>query len=83
MTQAAVWAAQELLNAVPIEVCDVPAGHVRLAILKLSMEHELSYYDSSYLELALRLKIPLRSNDKRLRDAIMAEKGRGAAFLDG
>ncbi|OGV97355.1 hypothetical protein A2W24_06520 [Microgenomates group bacterium RBG_16_45_19] len=37
-----------------------------LSVLKLAQVHHLSAYDSSYLELAQRLKIPLYSLDKKL-----------------
>jgi predicted nucleic acid-binding protein len=30
-------------------------------ILKLARENELTYYDASYLELALRFQVPLKS----------------------
>lgn len=35
-------------------------------VLILAQEHRLSAYDASYLELSLRLKLPLYSLDKKL-----------------
>lgn len=75
LTKAAARSAQELLNEVPLGICDVPAGKTRLAILKMCFKHDLSFYDGSYLELACRLKIPLQSNDIRLRQAADVEFG--------
>jgi predicted nucleic acid-binding protein len=37
--------------------------------LGLAREHQLSVYDATYLELALRLGLPLATLDARLRDA--------------
>jgi len=39
------------------------------AIERLAAEHELSAYDAAYLELALRLGLPLAVRDGRLREA--------------
>jgi predicted nucleic acid-binding protein len=77
LTKAAARSALELLNEVPIGLCDVPAGKTRMAIFKLSFKHDLSFYDASYLELASRLKISLQTNDRRLRDAAVLEFGEG------
>jgi predicted nucleic acid-binding protein len=38
----------------------------------LATRHRLSTYDASYLELALRLGLPLATTDKRLRAAARA-----------
>ena len=38
-------------------------------LLKLALRHELSAYDASYLELALRLQLPLATKDDALRAA--------------
>ena len=42
---------------------DLPAAD---RILTLSREHGLTYYDASYLELALRFQAPLKSSDSHL-----------------
>lgn len=75
LTNAAARSAQELLKEVPLGLCDVPAGKARTEILELSLKHGISFYDSSYLELARRLKLPLRTNDSRLRAVAAAELG--------
>lgn len=41
-------------------------------ILSLAMAYDLSAYDASYLELAIRLKLPIATKDGKLRGA--AEK---------
>lgn len=40
--------------------------------LMLARRHRLSVYDASYLELALRLGLPLATLDKELREAAVA-----------
>ena len=41
--------------------------------LKLADRHQLSVYDATYLELALRLSLPLATLDRELRLAAQAE----------
>lgn len=36
-------------------------------LLRLALRHQLSSYDASYLELALRLQLPLATKDDALR----------------
>lgn len=48
--------------------------HAWAATLELAERHGLTVYDSSYLELALRLDLPLASRDKALRRAAL-ERG--------
>ncbi|WP_207216347.1 type II toxin-antitoxin system VapC family toxin [Candidatus Finniella inopinata] len=43
-------------------------------ISRLSADHHLTSYDASYLELALRLKAPMGTFDKDLREASQIEK---------
>ncbi len=42
------------------------------AIAVLAERYELSVYDAAYLELAIRLALPLASLDKRLRAAAVS-----------
>jgi predicted nucleic acid-binding protein len=56
-----------LLATLPI-IFDNAAGQ-SMAILGLSRQHNLSAYDSAYLELAMRIGIPLASRDAALRKA--------------
>lgn len=67
------------INALPIDVdrSAVPAS----AILALALRFGLSSYDAAYLELALRLQLPIATGDGALRDAAMAS-GVGIAAID-
>ena len=42
-------------------------------IARLALEYDLSSYDASYLELALRLRVPIGSHDKKLLNACASE----------
>lgn len=54
-------------NALALIVNEAPVAIDE--ILKLALRHELSSYDASYLELAIRLQMPLASKDDALRAA--------------
>ena len=43
-------------------------------ISMISQKHSLTSYDASYLELALRLKSPIGTFDKKLTEACKTEK---------
>lgn len=60
---------QAALAALPIEVDHEAPEQVWTAILPLAATHKLSVYDATYLELALRLKLPLATLDADLRAA--------------
>ena len=57
------------LDALPIEVDPVSASRVWGRALALASEHGLSVYDAVYLELALRMRLPLATLDRSLADA--------------
>lgn len=66
----------ELLDWVlqlPIRVAAVPASTMVVAAIALADKHRLTVYDATYLELALRLNLPLASLDKELVTAARAE----------
>lgn len=69
LDQIAVDAAQKVLSRLPISEVDVPDARAQAAILQLAFDHELTAYDAAYLELAKRLKLPLRTCDKALKRA--------------
>ena len=54
------------LNALPIETDSADMGLARIAILRLAREFQLSSYDASYLELAIRRGVLMATFDKRL-----------------
>lgn len=60
------------LAALPIEVDSVSATHTWGVVLDLASEHGISAYDATYLELAVRLRLPLATLDQRLADAARA-----------
>jgi len=47
----------------------------------LAIKHSLSVYDAAYLELALRMKLPLATLDKRLASAAKAENVKTLGIL--
>ncbi len=57
------------LAALPIEIDAVNPARVWEASLELANSHQLSVYDAMYLELALRLQLPLATLDGDLRSA--------------
>lgn len=58
-----------LLLALPIVVDPVERRRPMEAVRRLARTHALSSYDASYLELALRLGIPIATLDTRLAAA--------------
>lgn len=65
--------------SLPIEVDRQPVAASE--ILGLALRFGLSSYDASYLELALRLQLPIATADGPLRDAAQAS-GVGLASVD-
>lgn len=59
----------QLLARLPIAVVRTPLIEAWGTVLTLAREQRLSAYDASYLELALRLRLPLASQDERLQAA--------------
>lgn len=62
-------AAQVALSRVPLEKVDIPDAIAQAEILRLAHAHHLSAYDASYLELAIRFYVPLRTADGALKRA--------------
>lgn len=58
-----------LLSAMPIDTDTATARHALTDTLHLARLHRLSAYDASYLELALRERLPLATLDSALRKA--------------
>lgn len=55
-----------LLESLPFEVDGISPGRMFGEILALARKHQLSTYDASYLDLALRRQLPLATQDKAL-----------------
>lgn len=59
----------DLLTALPIVEDNQISQLIDKLILSLGREHDLSSYDASYLELAIRRAIPLATQDNKLLKA--------------
>ncbi len=60
------------LDALPIEIEPVSTSRVWGLALALADRHDLSVYDAAYLELALRMRLPLATLDRALAAAARA-----------
>ena len=58
-----------ILGAMPIRIDAAEVATVFGPVLALARNHNLSTYDASYLELAMREALPLATLDARLREA--------------
>ena len=56
-------------EALPIDIDTDSCARVLDTVLPLASDHELSVYDATYLELALRLSLPLATLDRQLSTA--------------
>ena len=61
------------LGALPIEIDPISTSRVWTVALDLATKHQLSVYDATYLELAVRLQLPLATLDRRLGTAGRSE----------
>ena len=61
------------LEVLPIEIDPVSTSRTWGAVLELAREHRLSGYDATYLELAMRMQLPLATLDRSLGTAGRAE----------
>ncbi|MCB9768400.1 MAG: type II toxin-antitoxin system VapC family toxin [Candidatus Omnitrophica bacterium] len=57
----------EILNALPIQVEPDPPDRIFTRILSLARMYEMSTYDASYLDLAMRVDIEIATLDESLR----------------
>jgi predicted nucleic acid-binding protein len=62
----------QFLSSLPIAVDPETVARAWTDTLSLARAHDLTSYDASYLELALRLGLPLASLDKQLKSAAQA-----------
>lgn len=58
-----------ILGAFPIAVDDQTVAHAWADTMHLARAHNLSSYDAAYLELAIRLGLPLAALDGKLKTA--------------
>jgi len=59
----------ELVQSLPIFVEEVSLPRATGAVLSLARELDLSVYDASYLEIAMRSGVPLATHDRALAKA--------------
>jgi predicted nucleic acid-binding protein len=78
LSQAAVVRFLSLLDGLPITVEQETRDRMLKEIVSLAREHGLSTYDASYLDLAMRLDLPLATQDTSLAKA--AKKCKVPAF---
>lgn len=69
VTEARSGAFLEMLEDIDIEVDSATFAHALSDTLQLARRYKLSAYDASYLELALRLGLPLATLDEDLQKA--------------
>ena len=69
VTEARSEAFLEMLEDVDIEADSATFAHALTDTLQLARRYKLSSYDASYLELALRLGLPLATLDEDLQKA--------------
>jgi len=69
VTEARSEAFLETLSGIDIEVDTATSAHALFGTLHLARRYGLSAYDASYLELALRLSMPLATLDEDLQKA--------------
>lgn len=58
------------LSRYPILADDAPD---EIEVLRLARDYYMTFYDASYVELALRLGLPIATLDRRMADAAAAE----------
>jgi len=71
-TRLPAWESGRILNelfALNIDVDDLPKVDTLMSVLLVAETYGLSSYDAAYLELALRHRLPLATNDTKLVSA--------------
>ena len=72
------WRLLGFLSDLPIEIDSETAAKVWTTTARLAETHALTAYDATYLELAMRLNLPLATSDRRM---IAAAKALGVMVL--
>jgi predicted nucleic acid-binding protein len=57
------------LNELPISIDQSTVGHAWLETIELAQNYNLTLYDASYLELSMRLTLPIATFDRELQNA--------------
>jgi predicted nucleic acid-binding protein len=58
----------EFIASLPIKLDDEPVDFRMTRVMELACKYDLTIYDSCYLELALRLNLPLATMDNKLAE---------------
>jgi predicted nucleic acid-binding protein len=69
LTEAQTARLLQFLQSLPISVTEREPNGAMEAVLALGREQNLSAYDASYLELAMREGLPLATQDRRMQAA--------------
>jgi predicted nucleic acid-binding protein len=59
----------EIIRELPAVIDHEAAPIAFTRLVDLALQHELTVYEASYIELAARLQLPLASNDARMKQA--------------
>jgi predicted nucleic acid-binding protein len=78
LKKAQVDEAIENISLLDLEIDDLAVRSISQTVLPLARLHELTLYDATYLELALRTGLPLATRDQAL--AVAAKKSGAALF---
>ena len=66
LTQAQFLTIQHNIKELPIYTDPQPDSETQLRISNLALQENLTFYDASYLELSIRIGLPLKTFDKEL-----------------
>ena len=69
LAQSDVSTILESLKALPITV-DPPNADMAIQLPALALKHKLTAYDAAYLEIALRLNLPIATKDGAMKRAM-------------
>jgi len=69
LTADEVRTAIEIIRELPVVIDHEAASIAFTRLVDLASEHELTIYDATYIELATRRRLPLASNDARMKQA--------------
>ncbi len=79
LTQTQTAESIETIRSLPIRIRETTPSSVFENLVLLAQKYSLTIYDASYLELAIRLRIPLTSRDEMLK---RAARSAGVALIE-
>ena len=60
-----------IVRELPAAIDHEAAAVAFTRLIDLALEHELTIYDATYIEVAIRRRLPLASNDARMKQAAL------------